>query len=221
MIRLLWAYILRVTKNKGSEAAVRHRIALILALTVVVLFGVLFGSVRAAAAVAYVDVYTGVWDQSWEYTQGPHSSLVGSNTAHDVVSANASAGPLVHFSPNPSTATAYVSDVGLSCDLSGGAGTYVRLSVWDSGLYYGEVLYQHITNVQVSRYNYYPAGTTLGSILTNGTVSSCWSGPHVHYEAEGNRPTYPSYWQHQYDDAHDVPTYVWYPYSDWLVRLYN
>src|SRR5207248_1428829 len=143
MIRLLWAYILRVTKNKGSEAAVRHRIALILALTVVVLFGVLFGSVRAAAAVAYVDVY------------------------------------------------------------------------------YGEVLYQHITNVQVSRYNYYPAGTTLGSILTNGTVSSCWSGPHVHYEAEGNRPTYPSYWQHQYDDAHDVPTYVWYPYSDWLVRLYN
>ena len=196
----------------------KQRIAFVLAFVFVV---TLAGSARASAAVAYVDIYTGVWDQSWEYTQGPHYSLVGSNTAHDVFSANAWSSPLVHFSPDPPTAQAYVSAVGYSCDLSGGAGTYVRLSVWDSGLYYGEVLYQHLTNVQVSPGNWYPAATALGNVLTNGVQSSCWTGAHVHYEAEGNRPTYPSYWDHQYDDYHNVPIGVWYPYSDWLVRLYN
>src|SRR5919108_6594675 len=159
----------------------RNRIVFVFGFLVMMLVG----SIRATATVAFVDVYTGVWDQSWEYTQGPHYSLVGSYTAHDVVSANAGSSPLVHFSPNPTTATAYVSDVGYSCDLSGGAGTYVRLSVWDSGLYYGEVLYQHLTNVQVSPGNWYPAATVLGQILTNGVQSSCWTGAHVHYEAEG------------------------------------
>ena len=195
----------------------KNRIASVLAFT----FVMVVATIRANATVAYVDVYTGVWDQSWEYSQGPHWSMVGYYTAHDVISANAGSSPLVHFSPNPPTATAYVSSVGYSCDTSGGAGTYVRLSVWDSGLYYGEVLYQHLTNVQVSAGNWYPAATALGNILTNGVVSGCWTGPHVHYEAEGNNPTYPSYWQHQYDDQHDVPLWTWYPYSDWLVRLYN
>jgi hypothetical protein len=200
---------------------VRNRIVAFVFTFVIVM---LAGTTRASAT-AFVDIYTGVWDARWEYTQGPHSSIIGNNTAHDVFSENAGSGPLVHFSPNPTTAIAYVSDVSIRCG-SGEAGWWVLLSIWSAppeqgGIYYGGVGYQHLTNIQVVQGNWYPAATPIGNILVNGTVGGCWSAPHVHYEAEGNRPIQPSYWDHQVDDAHNVPLYQMYPYSDWLVRLYN
>ena len=199
----------------------KKRIATFVLATVVVMLA----STSRASATAFVDIYTGVWDQPWEYTQGPHPSIIGNNTSHDVAPLNAGNGPLVHFSPYPETSIAYVSDVSIQCG-SGEAGMWVLLSIWSArpeqgGIYYGGVGYQHLTNIQVVEGNWYPAATPIGNILVNGTVGPCWTAPHVHYEAEGNRPVQPSYWDHQFDDAHNVPTYQWYPYSDWLVRLYN
>lgn len=205
---------------KGAIALKDTQARRVIAFAVALVFVMLAGT-ATASAVTYVDVYTGIWDQTWTYTQSSHYSVIGNYTAHDVSTSNAGQGPLVHFSPAPATATAYVSSVTVPCGTAADTGYFVRLSVWENGLYFGEVGYQHLTNIQVSAGNWYSAAQALGTILTTGTSNPCWTAPHVHYEGQGNNPTYPSYWQHQFNDNGNVATGIWYPYSDFLLRLYN